>query len=160
MARSFASPPPDTSEGAAAATSPTAQAGSSHPGSGVAEQQAMMHAREVDHVRTVLAAHWQLGMRPPDKLLLAVSPRLAAAAAVVDSQSAGELLHMLHDFEFDPGGFSRSAHCCEISCSALAIDFQSVTAHSGTLEGVAIRGVRLKVELERTLELTPCEVTT
>mmetsp|Transcript_14488 Transcript_14488/g.43795 ORF Transcript_14488/g.43795 Transcript_14488/m.43795 type:complete len:537 (-) Transcript_14488:200-1810(-) len=108
MARSFASPPPDTSEGAAAATSPTAQAGSSHPGSGVAEQQAMMHAREVDHVRTVLAAHWQLGMRPPDKLLLAVSPRLAAAAAVVDSQSAGELLHMLHDFEFDPGALLRS----------------------------------------------------
>lgn len=140
MARSFASPPSRDPVPAAAAaaqaaaaasfrpggagsgggsgsTSPTAAAdapsGAAHGRGGSAGAPGVVSGggREAAQLLAVLAAHWQLGLRPPDKLLLAAAPWLAARAAALDAASAGHLLHILRDFEFDPGGWPPQPPC-------------------------------------------------
>lgn len=55
---------------------------------------------------TIAAAHWQLGFRPPAKLLVASGPFLAARSDTLSTNEQDAAHRMMTDFDFE---FSRQA---------------------------------------------------
>lgn len=60
-------------------------------------------ASDTADLTAILSAHWHLGYRPSEKLLVAMGPFVCRRAAHLTLQQKGDLAHLLSDFEFDPG---------------------------------------------------------
>lgn len=60
-------------------------------------------ASDTADLTAILSAHWHLGYRPSEKLLVAMGPFLCRRAAHLTQQQKQDLTQLLSDFEFDPG---------------------------------------------------------
>ena len=60
-------------------------------------------ASDAADLTAILSAHWHLGYRPSEKLLVAMGPFLCRRAACLTQQQKHDLTHLLLDFDFDPG---------------------------------------------------------
>ena len=63
-------------------------------------------ASDTADLTAILSAHWHLGYRPSEKLLVAMGPFLCRRAAHLTQQQKQDLTHLLSDFEFSPGAHS------------------------------------------------------
>jgi hypothetical protein len=66
----------------------------------------LSQASETADLTAILSAHWHLGYRPSEKLLVAMGPFLCRHAAQLTQEQKHDLTHLLLDFEFDPGNTS------------------------------------------------------
>jgi hypothetical protein len=73
-------------------------------------------ASDTADLTAILSAHWHLGYRPSEKLLVAMGPFLCRRAAHLTQQQKQDLTLLLSDFEFDPG-----AHAVQMQQAALYV---------------------------------------
>jgi hypothetical protein len=79
-------------------------------------------ASDTADLTAILSAHWRLGYRPSEKLLVAMGPFLCRRAAHLTQQQKHDLTQLLSDFEFDPG-------TCSFQMQVAALHIIHVAAH-------------------------------
>lgn len=60
-------------------------------------------ASDTANLTAILSAHWHLGYRPSEKLLVAMGPFVCRRAAQLTQQQKTDMAHLLLEFQFDPG---------------------------------------------------------